>query len=219
MSKKAESGKLGHAGLTTKVLTLIPIAVGINLVGGTLCSFLKLPLFLDTIGTLIVACLAGPWAAALTGLLTNVFLAIVANPVYLPYAAVSVLVGLAAGFMARAGLFRKLWGVVLVWLVVTLVNSVSAAMITSYVFGGATGVNGTSVLTTALVVALKDVLLSVFSSALIENLVDKGIAVLIAYTVWRKIPKRMLSQYGVEGPSKADNEDVEVLDEDLTDSK
>ena len=87
-------------------------------------------------------------------------------------------------------------------------------MITSYVFGGATGVNGTSVLTTALVVALKDVLLSVFSSALIENLVDKGITVLIAYMVWRKIPKRMLSQYGVDGPSKADNKDVEVLDED-----
>lgn len=32
---------------------------------------LKLPLFLDMIGTIVVACLSGPWVAALTGLLTN----------------------------------------------------------------------------------------------------------------------------------------------------
>ena len=72
---------------------------GINLIGGTLCSALKLPLFLDVIGTIVVACLSGPWVAALTGLLTNLSLALVANPVYLPYAAVSVLCGLVVGYM------------------------------------------------------------------------------------------------------------------------
>lgn len=215
MSKQVESKRPGRSGFSTKSLALIPIAVGINLIGGTLCSLLKLPLFLDTVGTLIVACLAGPWAAALTGLLANVFLAIVANPVYFPYAVVSVLVGLTAGFMARAGLFRRPWGVVLVWLAVTMVNSVAAACITSFVFGGATGVTGTSVLTAAFVVALKDVLLSVFSSALIENLVDKGISVLIAYTIWRKIPRRLLTQYDPTASREDDvDDDVEVLDED-----
>lgn len=215
MSNNAESKEQKRVGFSTKSLALIPIAVGINLIGGTLCSALKLPLFLDTVGTLIVACLAGPWAAALTGLLANVFLAIVANPVYFPYAVVSVLVGFTAGLMARAGMFRKPLGVVLVWLSVTLVNSVSASLITSFVFGGATGVTGTSVLTAAFVVALKDVLLSVFSSALIENLVDKGVSVLIAYTIWRKIPKRLLSQYDPAESQDADSDgDVEVLDED-----
>lgn len=189
---------------STKSLVLIPIAVGINLIGGTLCSMLKLPLFLDTIGTLVVACLAGPWVAALTGLLTNVFLAIVANPVNFPYAIVSVLVGLTAGYMARAGFFNKKSGIVAVWLAVTLVNAVSAALITSFVFGGATGINGTSVITAAFVVALQDVLLSVFSSAILENLLDKGISVLIAYTIWRKIPRRLVSQYAMAGIADGD---------------
>lgn len=58
---------------STKALVLIPIAVGINLIGGTLCSTLKLPLFLDMIGTVLVACLSGPWVAALCGLITNLF--------------------------------------------------------------------------------------------------------------------------------------------------
>ena len=46
------------------------------------------PLFLDMIGTIVIACLSGPWVSALCGLLTNVFLALVANPVYLPYSLV-----------------------------------------------------------------------------------------------------------------------------------
>ena len=204
MSEKASFAQKLKDQFSTKSLVLIPIAVGINLIGGTLCSMLKLPLFLDTIGTLVVACLSGPWVAALTGLLTNVFLAIVANPVNFPYAIVSVLVGLTAGYMARAGFFNKKSGIVAVWLAVTLVNAVSAALITSFVFGGATGINGTSVVTAALVVALQDVLLSVFSSAILENLLDKGISVLIAYTTWRKIPRRLVSQYAMAGIADGD---------------
>ena len=56
------------AQFSTKSLVLIPIAVGINLIGGTLASTLKLPLFLDMIGTILSAALAGPWVAALVGL-------------------------------------------------------------------------------------------------------------------------------------------------------
>ena len=54
-----------RAQFSTKSLVLIPIAVGINLIGG--CSALKLPLFLDMIGTIVVACLSGIWVSALCG--------------------------------------------------------------------------------------------------------------------------------------------------------
>ena len=191
---------------STKSLVLIPIAVGINLIGGTLCSALKLPLFLDMIGTIVIACLSGPWAAALCGLLTNIFLALVANPVYLPYAVVSVLCGLTVGYMAKAGLFARPRGVVLVWLACTLVNAVSASVITVFVYGGATGANGTSILTATLIVAMKNIMVSVFSSSMIENLVDKGIAVLIAYFIVKRIPQHFRSQYETN-PVGDDDED------------
>ena len=195
----------------TKALVLIPIAVGINLVGGTLCSTLKLPLFLDMIGTIVIACLSGPWVAALTGLLTNVFLAMVANPVNLPYAVVSVLCGLVVGYMVKVGLFKKWWGAVLVWLVLTLVNAVSASLITTFVFGGATGINGPSVLTAAFAVIMKDIFTSVFSSAIIENFIDKGIAVLVAYLIIQKIPKRFLSQYQLSTISHSSKNNLDNL--------
>ena len=197
---------------------MIPIAVGINLIGGTLCSTLKLPLFLDMIGTMVVACLSGPWVAALTGFLTNVFLALVANPVNLPYAVVSVLCGLVVGYMVKAGLFKKWWGVLIVWVVVTLVNAVSASLITVFVFSGATGINGTSVLTATLVVAMKNIFASVFSSSIIENLLDKGIAVAVAYFIVKKVPKRFLSQYAAGNSDDSDNSDEsDEYDEDSVD--
>lgn len=199
------------AQFSTKSLVLIPIAVGINLIGGTLSSTLKLPLFLDMIGTTVIACLSGPWVAALCGLLTNVFLSLVANPVYLPYALSSVLCGLVVGYMVKTGLFKKLWGVILVWLAVAVVNTITASLVTVFVYGGATGVNGTSVLTAALVVAMKNIVISVVSSSMLENLVDKGITVFIAYVIVRRIPKRFLSQYAL---GENDDEELDDIDED-----
>ena len=198
MARKLSFWEGIKAQFSTKCLVLIPIAVGINLIGGTLCSALKLPLFLDMIGTIVVACLSGPWVAALTGLLTNLFLALVANPVYLPYAAVSVLCGLVVGYMVKAGLFHKKWGVVVIWLVCTFVNAISASLITTFVYGGATGV----------------ILASVISSSLIENLLDKGITVAIAWVIVQKIPRRFLSQYAADSMGGSDNDALSDDDEE-----
>ncbi len=195
------------AQFSTKSLVLIPIAVGINLIGGTLCATLKLPLFMDMIGTILAACLAGPWVAALVGLLTNIFLALVANPVYLPYSLVSIGCALVTGYMVKAGLFKKAWGVILTWLACTLVSVIIASTITIIVFGGATGVTGSSVLTATLIAASQKIVQSVFASSFIENLVDRGIAFLIAYILLKKIPKRFLSQYTIE--ANFDDEDEE----------
>lgn len=195
------------AQFSTKSLVLIPIAVGINLIGGTLCSTLKLPLFLDMIGTIVIACLSGPWVSALCGLLTNVFLALVANPVNLPYAIVSILCGLVTGYMVKAGLFKKLWGVILTWLACTLTNAISASMITTFVFGGATGATGTSVFTAGLIAATQNIIASVFTSAILENLIDKGIAFIIAYAIVRKIPRRFLSQYASDAVDDDDDDE------------
>ena len=40
---------------------LIPVAVAINFTGSFIASSLKLPLFLDAIGTVFISLIAGPW--------------------------------------------------------------------------------------------------------------------------------------------------------------
>ncbi|HHW12845.1 MAG TPA: ECF transporter S component [Firmicutes bacterium] len=195
-----EKEKLGFIGgikaeFSTRALVLIPICAGINLVGGAIASGLKLPVFLDMIGTVVSAALAGPWVATIVGVLTNVFLALVSNPVYLPYALVSVSVALVTGYMIRAGLFKSVWGVVLTCIAATAVSVVTASSVTVFVFGGATGATGASIMTASLIATLGSIWKGVVTSAIIENLLDRAIAFAIAYVILKKIPRSFISQY------------------------
>ena len=60
---------------------LIPIAIAINIIlGQTVAAALKVPIYLDSIGTILVGVLAGPIAGAATGGLTNLIWTYVLPP-------------------------------------------------------------------------------------------------------------------------------------------
>ncbi|HEU5204814.1 MAG TPA: ECF transporter S component [Candidatus Limnocylindrales bacterium] len=97
----------------TRTIVLIPIAIAINIIlGQTVAAALKVPIYLDSIGTILVAVLAGPIAGAVTGGLTNLLWTYVLPPPFnSPYAApffiVAVEIGLVAGIAGRFGFFRS----------------------------------------------------------------------------------------------------------------
>lgn len=96
----------------TRIIILIPVAMAINIALGTaVASALKIPIYLDSVGTILVAALGGPLAGALTGFLTNVVWTYLApapfqSPFAAPFALVAVGVGLLAGTFARWGWLR-----------------------------------------------------------------------------------------------------------------
>jgi uncharacterized membrane protein YidH (DUF202 family) len=98
---------------TTRVIVLIPIAIAINIIlGQTVSAALKVPIYLDSIGTILVGALAGPLAGALTGALANlIWTYVLPAPFHSDYAApffvVAVEIGLIAGIFGRAGFFRS----------------------------------------------------------------------------------------------------------------
>ena len=99
---------------TMLALLLIPIAVAVNYVGGQVAAGLRLPFYLDTIGTILVAMLCGPWVGAVAGLVTNLILGIT-NPIFFPFAIVNIAVGLVTGFCARKGGFTLQGGIATYW--------------------------------------------------------------------------------------------------------
>ena len=105
---------------SSQSLVLIVIAIAINMVGGQLISMLKLPIFLDSIGTLISAVLLGPVVGMLTGLLTNLLWGLLTDPIAAAFAPVAMVIGLVAGWLARAGWFRTLPKVVASGVIITL---------------------------------------------------------------------------------------------------
>ena len=64
----------------TAALVLIPAAVGINYIGKLFAGVLKLPLWLDSIGTCLAACLAGPVVGAIAGAANNLIYGLTMDP-------------------------------------------------------------------------------------------------------------------------------------------
>jgi hypothetical protein len=95
---------------TTRVIVLIPVAIAINIVlGYTVQTVLKLPIYLDSIGTIFVGVLAGPLAGALTGILSNLiwqYAPVIGGGTIGPFAITAGVIGLLAGIWGYLGVFR-----------------------------------------------------------------------------------------------------------------
>jgi hypothetical protein len=97
----------------TRTIVLIPIAIAINIIlGQTVSAALKVPIYLDSIGTILVGVLAGPIAGALTGGLANlIWTYVLPAPFHSDFAApffiVAVEIGLVSGVFGRLGFFRS----------------------------------------------------------------------------------------------------------------
>jgi hypothetical protein len=97
----------------TRTLVLIPIAIAINIVlGQTVAAVLKVPVYLDSIGTVLVGVLAGPIPGLVTGVLANLIWQFVLPPPFhsdyaAPFAHVAGWIGLWAGIAAQIGLMKS----------------------------------------------------------------------------------------------------------------
>lgn len=179
---------------TMLTLLIIPIAVAVNFVGGQLASILKLPFYLDTIGTIFAAMLCGPWVGAVAGVLTNVVTGI-ANPVNFAFIPVNLLAGLVTGFLARKNMFHVWWKWLISMVIMSAVAIISAAPIVVLVFGGVTG-SGTSLITATAMAAGANIWTAVFGTEGIFTVVDRVISFFIGFAVIKVIPARTLVKFG-----------------------
>lgn len=180
--------------LSSYNLAFMVICIAINMVAGQAVSMLKLPIFLDSIGTVLCAILAGPWMAVATGLLTNLLWGLLTGPIAAAFAPVAMMIGLSAGLMARAGWFNNLPKVVVSSVVITLALTLVAIPIRSYLFGGATG-SGADFMIAYLHAMGSDLQESVAVTVLGTNLLDKLLTVLIAWGLVRRLPQRTLRHF------------------------
>jgi hypothetical protein len=96
----------------TRTLVLIPIAIALNIIlGQAVGNALRVPIYFDSVGTILVGVLAGPIPGALTGLLANSLWTFVVPPPFhsdfaAAFAVVAALIGLMAGTFGRLGWMR-----------------------------------------------------------------------------------------------------------------
>ena len=178
----------------TQTWVLIPIAIGINIAVGQIVLVLKLPVFLDSIGTVMVAALCGPWAGALTGALSNVVWGVAIDPGALPWWPVAAMIGYMAGRMAQWGFFKSWWKVVVTGFVVALTAAIVSTPIAVYLFGGITA-SGSSFLTAYLLQTGQGIWSAVVSTSFLTEPVDKITTAMIAFAIIQGLPKRTIGGY------------------------
>ncbi len=174
-------------------LLIIPVAVAVNFVGGQLAVILKLPCYLDAIGTVFGAILCGPWVGATIGLLTNVVTGI-ANPITFAFAPTSIALGFVTGLLSEKKMFSNIGKIIISLIIMAFVSIIVSAPIIVLVYGGVTG-GGPSVVTAMLMATGTNIWASVIGSDGLFNALDRIIAFIITYFIIKVIPDRTLIKF------------------------
>jgi energy-coupling factor transport system substrate-specific component len=125
---------------TALVIALVPLAVAINFVASWAATLVRLPIYLDTIGTFLAAVLLGPWWGAFAGVLTNAVGVVPNGASNLLFAPVNVAAALVWGYGIRSlRLGRNAVTFFALAAVVGVVTGVLATPIVLFLYGGATG--------------------------------------------------------------------------------
>ncbi|HGC9786105.1 TPA: ECF transporter S component [Streptococcus agalactiae] len=127
----------------TRLISFISIAIAINLVGANLALFLRLPIYLDTIGTLLIAVILGPWYAASTAFLSALINWMTTDIFSLYYSPVAIVVAIITGILIK----RNCKPSSLLWksLIISLPGTIIASVITVILFKGITS-SGSSII-------------------------------------------------------------------------
>lgn len=172
---------------------LIPIAVAINFTGSFIVSTMKVPLFLDSIGTVFISLIAGSWvgsvAAVITSFVTGGF-----APENIAFLPVGILIAIVMGNFTKLKIKNIVLKVLLLILLLALTTTVSSAIISTKVYGGITP-NGTGILAAFLVKQGFQLLIATITSNFISEIIDKSITLIIAVLIIKSMSDRYLIKF------------------------
>ncbi len=172
----------------TMIITYSAMGIALNVVLGTVVSSMKIPLlFLDTIGTVLIAVLFGPWWGALAGGLTNVVLGVTTGGSAIFFGLVNIVIGLVVGYIARKFDFTKWYIALFTGIIISIIAPLAGTPIAVAVYGGLNG-SGMDVVVLWLRASGESVFASTFISRITGNLVDKTITCFLVVFLVTRLP-------------------------------
>jgi PAS domain S-box-containing protein len=175
------------------VATLLASCVVLNVVVGQLVrNVFKLPIFLDSIGTILSGALVGPLAGAGVGALSNILAGLLfSDPGIMPYAITAACIGAAAGGAAALGAFKSLPGAILAGLFTGVLAALVSAPISAYVTQ-ATSSPGQVALRSVFASTGENMMKTITLEGFVADPLDKAISFAIAFFVLRALPSEIV---------------------------
>ena len=176
-----------------RILVIFLISLGLNFLGSFIQTIFDLPLFFDTIGTILSAVVIGPWIGGLAGLLTNTLKGMFFTTLSIPFGVVNLVVGVVAGYLVLwLNGFQKWYAPLVVGGAVGLIAPLVAAPIATYLFGGISA-HGIDRFVVSLIEGGNSVLSSAFWGRVPLSFVDKLISCYLVYLLILFTPSSFFS--------------------------
>jgi energy-coupling factor transport system substrate-specific component len=189
--------------LTTPRLIAIALCAALNFAVGSIVYLTKLPVYLDSIGTILCALLIYPDRRAafvcsfLAAMISTLITTLLINPFLVWFTATEVALALVATYVIAKGgetfrarplpVLQFAVRVVLYGIVTGLVAAVVSAPVVAYVFGGVTG-SGSAFLVAFFLKAGDHLMSAVLHSGFTAEPIDKTLQVLFAALLFRATP-------------------------------
>lgn len=171
---------------------LIPIGVALNFIGAQIAMLLKLPVYLDAIGTIVVGALCGGIPGAVVGVISNTINSIT-YPAYVWYGIISAIYGVLAAYLSRRKVFCSLWKTVLASLLFATIGGVLNSCITWILFDFNFATDTTAIFAIPLHSALGfPKFAAQMIAAICMDVADKFLSVMAMFFILKSMPNRFL---------------------------
>lgn len=175
-------------------LSFLAFCAALNVGIGAIVGIIKLPIYLDSIGTVIAAALGGWLYGATVGVLAVIIAAVAITPTAPAYAGTAIVIALCASILVKYGFLRATAMTVIGGLVIGVASAIASAPVTTYLYGGVSLAGADAV--TAFFKAMGNTLIeSVILGGLATDPVDKIATSIIALAILKTLPKRLFQRF------------------------
>ena len=182
---------------TSKLLSAIAFCIAcvlLNFIGAQLALAIKLPVFLDCIGTLLAAMVGGYIPAIAVGYTTNLIVS-VGDGATIYYGIINVLIAITASFLSKRGWFKKLPLTLLSILFFALIGGGLGSILTFFLYGAGIGDGISAPFALQLYDSgVFDVFGAQLCADLFIDLIDKTLVVLLATLIYHQLSEKFLSK-------------------------
>lgn len=167
--------------------------LALNLSLAKVAALLSLPVYMDTVGTILAASLLPFRYGVLVAALTSLLGGLVVHPAFAFYIGTQVVIAVIAVIAVRRGLFRYWWTALITGVLIAVAAALVSAPVTVMVFGGVT-LSGTTAINAILLSAGKSLWESVITGSLVIESIDKTVSAFMVWVILSRLPKSVISR-------------------------
>ncbi len=172
--------------ISIRKMCVIALAIVLNVIGGQIALLFHLPIYLDSMGTIMIAILYGPVYGMLPPLLYGLVMGFTLDIYSLYFMPVGLMLGLMTGLVSKYFSLKK-WRMIPGAMLITIPGTIVSSIITAVLFGGITS-SGSTVIVQVLSKAGLGLTASVFIVQILTDYLDRLLSLVVVSYLLRVIP-------------------------------